>query len=55
MNILRNIIDRVLLELRAGKSPKCAVDRVAKEYGISENGKVYAYLLKRAKEEVNHE
>lgn len=49
--MLRNLIEQVKWNLRAGMAVQDAVDDVAERYGISENGKTYEYLIERAKEE----
>lgn len=49
--MLKNLIERVEWNLRAGMNPQDAVDDVAEKIGLSKDGNVYEYLLKRAKEE----
>lgn len=51
MNMLKNVVERVVWNLESGMKPKEAVDSVAERFGLYKDGNIYEYLLKRAFEE----
>lgn len=47
---MKNLVDDVRWNMRAGMSADESVDAVATKFGFHEEGKIYEYLLKRAYE-----